>query len=595
MFAKFSVKKPYTVIVAVVFVLILGVISLTNMTTDLLPSLNLPYAVISTTYVGASPETVEMTVTRAIEQRMASISNIKNISSVSREHVSMVILEFNETTNMDSAVIEMRESLDMIKGLMPEGVGSPMIMKLNPDMMPIMALSVSMEGLSIGDASKYIETVVIPEIESVEGVASVSVSGLVEEAIHVVISEEKIKAINTQLGGMMTLDLSKEMVSGILKGQNFSMPSGYVLEDGTEYLVRAGDAIESMEALENLTIMHLPLPLAPMDIALKDVADVFFVDNSGDMYSKINGNDSVTLTIQKQTEYATAKVTGSVRTKIAGIQNRDEGISIVSLLDQGEYIDMVVQSIGMNLIYGGLLAIFVLIIFLRDLRPTLVVGLSIPISVVTAFVLMYFSNITLNIISMGGLALGVGMLVDNSIVVIENIYRLRNEGRSATQASIEGATQVAGAIMASTLTTIAVFLPIVFTQGLTRQIFQDMGLTIAYSLLASLLIALTLVPMLASKMLGKKAKEEHPVMDGIKKIYLSILRFSLKHKIAVILLILILFAGSMYGAIQMGAELFPASDMGQISATLTLPKGTSFDEAVAAADQVYERLLGIEE
>ena len=592
--SNFSVKKPYTVIVAVVFILVLGFISVTNMTTDLLPSLNLPYAVVSTSYVGASPEEVETVVTRPIEQRMASISNIKNIQSVSSEHISMVILEFNETTNMDAAVIEMRESLDMVKANMPDGIGSPIIMKLNPNMMPIMALGASLEDATLEESTKFIETIVIPELESVEGVASVNASGMVENVIHVVVNEDKIKALQSNLPEGVTLPLNIEMIENVIQGQNFSMPTGYVTDGENELLVRTGDKIDGIEALSDLVLFSFDLPgMTP--IVLSDVAEILTVDNSGDRYSKINGNDSITISLQKQTEFATSQVSQDVRAKIQALEEEYPGTSIVTLLDQGEYIDIVVNSISMNLIYGGLLAILILIIFLRDLRPTLVVALSIPISVVSAFVLMYFTNITLNIISMGGLALGVGMLVDNSIVVIENIYRMRNEGLSAKEASIQGARQVSGAILASTLTTMAVFLPIVFTEGLTRQIFADMGLTIAFSLTASLVVALTLVPMLASKTLSKEAKAEHHVMDKLKNFYLSMLKFSLKHKISVILLIIVLFAGSIYGAIQTGAELFPASDVGQITVNLELPKGTTFDEASESADALYEILEDLED
>ena len=594
MLSNFSVKKPYTVIVAVVFILVLGFISVTNMTTDLLPSLNLPYAVVSTSYVGASPEEVETVVTRPIEQRMASISNIKNIQSVSSEHISMVILEFNETTNMDAAVIEMRESLDMVKANMPDGIGSPIIMKLNPNMMPIMALGASLEDATLEESTKFIETIVIPELESVEGVASVNASGMVENVIHVVVNEDKIKALQSNLPEGVTLPLNIEMIENVIQGQNFSMPTGYVTDGENELLVRTGDKIDGIEALSDLVLFSFDLPgMTP--IVLSDVAEILTVDNSGDRYSKINGNDSITISLQKQTEFATSQVSQDVRVKIQALEEEYPGTSIVTLLDQGEYIDIVVNSISMNLIYGGLLAILILIIFLRDLRPTLVVALSIPISVVSAFVLMYFTNITLNIISMGGLALGVGMLVDNSIVVIENIYRMRNEGLSAKEASIQGARQVSGAILASTLTTMAVFLPIVFTEGLTRQIFADMGLTIAFSLTASLVVALTLVPMLASKTLSKEAKAEHHVMDKLKNFYLSMLKFSLKHKISVILLIIVLFAGSIYGAIQTGAELFPASDVGQITVNLELPKGTTFDEASESADALYEILEDLED
>jgi CzcA family heavy metal efflux pump len=591
--SKFSVKKPYTVVVAVLLVAILGVVSLINMSTDLLPSINLPYAVVSTTYIGASPEEIELAVTRPIEQRMASISNIKSIRSVSREHMSLVILEFNESTNMDSVVIEIRESLDMIKGFMPENVGSPMIMKLNPDMMPVMVLSASVEGQKISESSQFIESRIIPELESIEGVASVTASGLVDNEVHVILRDEKIAEVNNRIM-MFEVNMTVDMIANILKGQNFSMPAGYILEDNINYLVRTGDKIKDFEELKNLSVMVLPIP-GVEPIKLSDVADVFTIDNSQTMYSKVNGNDAVTLQIQKQTEYTTADIAKSVRARVDQIKENYEDVEIVALLDQGEYVDMVVNSISMNLIYGGILAIIILLIFLRDFKPTIIVGFAIPISLITAFVMMYFSKITLNIISMGGLALGVGMLVDNSIVVIENIYRMRSEGRSAREAAIEGAAQVSGAIFASTLTTVAVFLPIVFTQGITRQIFTDMGLTIAYSLFASLIIALTLVPMMSSKILSKNVNGDHKIFDSIKKAYTKVLTFSLRRKWLVVVTVLFLFVASIGGALRMGTELFPASDSGQLSVTLTMPSGSSFEDTVKEADKAVEIISTIEE
>ncbi|SES95449.1 efflux RND transporter permease subunit [Anaerobranca gottschalkii] len=597
MLSNYSVKKPYTVVVGVIIVALLGVVSLMNMTTDLLPSLNLPYAVISTTYIGASPEEVETVVTRPIEQAMASLNNLKNISSISRENMSLVILEFTASANMDSAFVEMRESLDMIMAYMPDGVGNPIMLKLNPDMMPIMVLSVAMEGMEIGESSQFVSDNIIHEFESIEGVASVSASGLVESGIHIILRDEKIEEVNQNLANFFrmtvphmpapNISINREMVSGILKGQNFSMPAGYITEDGVSYLVRTGDAIKDIDELKNLPIITLPFPnLEP--ITLQDVAEIIVTDNSDTMYTKLNGNNAVILNIQKQSEYSTADVANRVRERIAVLANRYQGLDIVPLMDQGIYVDMVVSSISNNLIFGGILAVAILLLFLRDIRPTIVVGFAIPVSLVTALVMMYFSNVTLNIISMGGLALGVGMLVDNSIVVIENIYRMRSEGKSPKEAAVEGAVEVSGAIMASTLTTVSVFAPILFTQGITRQLFTDMGLTIAYSLFASLIIALTLVPMMASNIIVKEVNRENKVLDKVKGIYTNILEFSLRKKWLVIILVTVLFVTSIVSAFSLGTEFFPATDTGQIMVDITMPEGSSFKDTVNIADEVME-------
>lgn len=600
MIPSFSVRKPYTIVVAVILVIILGIVSLMNMTTDLLPSLNLPYAVVMTTYLGASPEEVEAVVTRSIEQSMASLSNIKNITSITRENMSVVILEFTADVNMDTVFIEMRESLDMIMTYMPEEVGNPMMLKLNPDMMPVMVASVAVEGMDIGESSQFISDNILYEFESVEGVASVSASGLVDNSIHVIIRDEKIEKINAGIAQMLAamgvtdapqVSVTREMVSGILKGQNFSMPAGYITEDGVDYLVRTGEEIRDVEELKELAVLHLPLPgMGP--VTLQDVADVVVTDNSDTMYSKLNGNDAVILSIHKQSEYSTADVAERIRERMASVEDKHPGVDIVALMDQGVYVDMVVDSITDNLLVGGALALIILLLFLRDLRPTIVVGIAIPISLVTALVMMYFSKVTLNAISMGGLALGVGMLVDNSIVVIENIYRMRSEGKSAKEAAIEGAREVAGALSASTLTTIAVFAPILFTKGMTRQIFTDMGLTIAYSLLASLAIALALVPMLASRIVTKEVvrKEKAFVVTW----YTRVIEFSMRHKVLVLGLILALFVGSVVGAFRMGTEFFPAADTGQLMVNIQMPEGSSLEETIAVADEVAEIIGRVE-
>lgn len=827
MLSKFSVKKPYTVVVGVVLIIILGVVSFTKMTVDLLPSMNLPYAIVMTTYPGASPEEVEEIVTKPVEQTMATVSNIKDIMSVSSENASTVVMEFEQTSNMDSVTIEMRESLDQIKGFWPDEVTNPMIIKLNPDMMPVLVAAVSAKGDSTSQVSKTIEDEVIPEIESVEGVASVSVTGSIEETVEITVKEDKIDEIGddikaemkkqlddaknalnkakkqvqsgksaleagkkkaaagmekaeaqvsvkseelkqaqleltekkaelnvqeTQLNqslaliqtgkeeaqaqldnltqakesydalkkqydsipdgtpgkeelgqqlaqmeeamqnydityntltetikqldeqekqmqeaqaqlsagkdqlskvekqvndGAMSLAqargklasaqlqaavgigegtaqlaagesalkmqeeqlksaeeeaensvkvediLSVDTVKTILSAQNFSMPAGYVEEDGIDYLVRVGDKFKSVDDLKNFTLLDME-DIDP--VKLTDVASVKLVNNADETYAKINGKPGLMLSIQKQTGYSTGDVSDRVLERFEQIRKDHEDIHAVTLMDQGVYIDMIVNSVLQNLLYGAVLAILILLVFLKSVRSTLVIACSIPISIVTALVAMYFTGITLNIISLSGLALGVGMLVDNSIVVIENIYRMRNEeGASARKAAMLGASQVSGAIMASTLTTVCVFLPIVFTEGITRQLFVDMGLTIAYSLLASLLVALTVVPMMSAGLLRKTKQKESKLFVNIKEVYGKVLAIALKLKVLVLLGALALFVGSAVLAVSNGTEFMPQMESTQISMTLETEKGTSLDDTAKEADKVMDILSGIDD
>ncbi len=665
MLSKFSVKKPYTVIVAIVLVVILGFVSYSKMTMDLLPSINMPYAVISTTYSGASPETVEKVVTATLEQSMASVDNVEEVSSVSSEGVSMVILKFHENADMDSAMIEMRENLDLVEPYFPEEVGSSVIMKINPDMMPVMVSSVGISGKSDGEAASYIEEKIVPELKSVEGVASVSASGLIENYIDLTISAEKVKDLNSRLQEFYTeqaekeirdsvlkeakkqaeeaasqqkeqllsmgyseenaqaaaeeiqsaameeaekqadslveeqmksveipeTEITKDMLIGILSGQNFSMPAGSVSsEDGSSWLVRVGDELETPEELGSLVIMSIP---DFGDVIMEDVADIGLSDNTSSMYTQVNGEYAVMLSLQKQPDYSTADVTNAVLARMEELEKENEGLSFHALMNQGDYVNVMIQTVLSNLIMGAGLAVIILILFLRKIRPTLIVAASILLSVVTAFVLMFLFGISLNMISMSGLALGVGMLVDNSIVVMENICRMLSEGKSAKEAAVEGAREVGGAITASTLTTIVVFLPIIFTEGLTRQIFTDMALTITFSLLASLVVALTLVPSASSRMLAKNFRMRRTFIDKLADGYAKLLDRSLNHRWIAIGLSIVMLAGSVILALRSGTELFPSMDSGSVSVSVSMPDTYSWDETCSALDDLYTTLSGV--
>ena len=1001
MISKFSVKKPYTVLVGVVLMLVLGYVSFTSMQTDLLPDMNLPYAIVYTTYIGASPEEVEGTVTRPVEQAMATISNIENITSTSAENVSVVILEFAQTANMDAVTVDMREKLDQIEGMWSDSVGSPIIMKLNPNMMPIMVAALEGDGLSQSEMTYLVENEILPELESIEGVASVSASGTIEEQVQVVLREEKIKAANKkvkkaldqkfdearqeleenqqklesgenalnsgkeqlkkqtgkaqeqissgnaqmlsssvelkekqkeietalndltkseeellaqekqleegekallalpaqktaletqkmavdqalaavsaitpgqveqlnqaiyqleQLLGMGTANgealpdspvteddpaepetaalienqqtvtqaapdqtgemtgedqeenqliqeaeilqedsdtqlvsqeqvleeelpdvssvpdysqlageaqqiasdleslkaqydqlveqrnqlialgidttlsgeeleenitsvrtslqdtekqlsdgisaiqeqidktpeqlstiqqgkeavaqgkaqiaegksqleaakeqltaaqkqmadgqsqlygaqskidgakidatiemavgkaqlqsgkqqietaleqiedqkeaaydqsdvteiVTTELIKNILAAQNFCMPAGYVTENGIDFLVRVGNKLTDMEEMGNLVILDLHMDgLDP--ITLGDVADIVMTDNSEEVYTTVNGKTGVMLSLQKQSGYSTGTVSDKIKKKFDQLEEEKGNVRFIKMMDQGIYIDMIVDSVLNNMISGAGLAILVLLVFLGSFRPTLVIACSIPISIMTAIVCMYFSKISLNVISLSGLALGIGMLVDNSIVVIENIYRLRGEGYSVKKAAVEGARQVSGAIVASTLTTVCVFAPILFTEGITRQLFVDMGLTIGYSLAASLLVALTLVPAMAAGLLKKGKEKKHFLFDKIQNGYALLLKGSLKVKILVILFAVGMLVLSAKLAVSRGTEFMGDMESTQMSATLTTPEGSSLKDTAEITDEAVARIQSIED
>lgn len=596
MLAKFSVKKPYTVAVAILLVLILGVVSYTHMSVDLIPSINLPFAIVTTTYAGATPEKVEQVVTSTLEQVMASVNNVKNINSISSENISMIVLEFNEDTNMDSAVIELRENLDMVSSYLPDEVGSPMIMKLNPDMMPIVTMSASIEGMSDKESAIFVEEKIIPQLKSVEGVASVTATGLIENMIDVTLSEGKIKKVNDDILEFYTnksIEITKELITNILKGQNFSMPlSSIKAADGSTKLLRVGEKLENIDELKNLLIMNIPGYGA---IKLSDVADITVYDNLSNMYSRVNGNHAIMLAIQKQPNYSTADVANTLLDKMDDITSDNSNIKFNMLMNQGEYVNVMIGRIISNLLLGAVFAIAILYVFLRKIRPTLIVGASILISVVGAFVLMFFTGISLNMLSMGGLALGVGMLVDNSIVVIENIFRMRMEGKSAKEAAIEGTKEVSGAITASTLTTVIVFLPIVFTQGITKQLFTDMALTIGFSLIASLIVALTLVPAASSAMLDKNMNTKRTFIDKMVDLYTKLLAKSLNYNWISIAVVVVLLVVSIVLAFSSNVALFPSMDSGSITVSVDIPENYTKDQRFDSLDKLNNILMSFDD
>lgn len=967
MFGKFSVRKPYTVLVAVVLVIVLGIVSFTKMTSDLLPNISFPYVLVMTTYPGASPETVEMVVTKPVESSMATVSNIEEISSVSNENYSMVILQFAQSADMNAVSLEIRENLDQIRSYWDDSVGNPIIMKINPDMLPVMIAAVGGKDMSAAEITDLTNDTIVPELESIEGVASVSGMGLLEESVNVIIRQEKIDAVNEQVfdsidkeidenlaelqenkqdiydgqaelenakkeladseaelaqkqqelndskaelenskkeladgrneladkksqlesgktelnskkdattkqlaeaetklltakadaeaakthlqleikaaeatvkgldsgieqaqagvqmleqaitavnginaaitmldqlgdgtkfgslsadqqenisqlctsmgistptddttmgeikaslsqakagilssakvndigelqtektglekkiadlesqkamaaapidqyksalseieGNISKLDsaltelyqgnlqaaiefanaqttislgemqiasaesgldsaqkqleageeqiksgqeqldagadqikegydqindnaeqladaleqildgeeqieearedaydqadmngiLTVDTVEQLLAAQNFSMPAGYVTEDGISYLIRVGDKPDTVEELKAMPILNVDMDGVDV-ITLGDVADVFMTDNSADIYTNVNGEPGILLTMQKQTGYSTGEVSDKILARFDELLEQNENLMLITLMDQGIYIDMVTDSIFNNIIFGAGLAILILLLFLRDIRPTAVIACSIPISIVAAVVCMYFSGVTLNVISLSGLALGIGMLVDNSIVVIENIYRLRSEGASVTEAAIEGTREVAGAIAASTLTTVCVFLPIVFTEGITRQLFVDMGLTIGYSLGASLIVALTVVPAMSSKILVKtKEQKESRFFNGLMNGYGKVLDWSLKHKAVIFIGVLVLLVGSALASLSKGTAFMPTMESTQMTITLELPDTTPLSETAEVTDRVVEILRNMED
>lgn len=584
MFAKFSVKKPVTITMMILIVIVLGVVSLGRLQIDLLPQMELPYVMVQTSYSGAGPEEIENMITRPLEQTAATVENIEGIMSYSNEGSSILLMQFGFGTDMDEAMLNLREKVDMIKGFLPEGTSAPIVMKLDPNAMPIIQMAISSKG-DIHTTQKIAEDVISPRLERIEGTASAGVSGGLTQEIEIMLKEEELKGYN----------LSSSYIAQMLQAANINLPSGTVKKGSSELTVRTVGEFKSLDEIKNLSI---PLTRGGM-VRLVDIADVKIADKQQTSITKLDGKEVVQVSVMKQSDGNTVNVAKLVNKEIEKIKKEYPDINIVSVFDQSEYINLAINNLISTALQGGILAIIILLIFLRSFKTTLVIALSIPISIITTFVILYFADITLNMMTIGGLALGIGMLVDNSIVVLENIYRNRSLGVDRITASVEGTNEVSMAVTASTLTTVAVFIPIVFTGGLAATIFKDFALSIVIALFSSLIVALTLVPMLSSKLISVKNLESEELQEQkhgfLIVFYKKALKFSLNHRIITVAVSIALFVVSIVMIASVGAEFFPATDEGMINVNVSLPAGSRTEDVDNMLKEVHEAIQEIPE
>ncbi|WP_312810543.1 efflux RND transporter permease subunit [Sedimentibacter sp.] len=584
MFAKFSVKKPVTITMMILIVIVLGAVSLSKLQIDLLPQMELPYVMVQTSYSGAGPEEIENMITKPLEQTVATVENIEGILSYSNEGSSIVLMQFAFGTDMDDVMLQLRENIDMIEGFLPEGTSSPIVAKLDPNAMPIIQMAVSSKG-DIHTTQKIAEDVISPRLERIEGTASANVSGGLTQEVEIMLKEEVLKGYS----------LSSSYITQMLQAANINLPGGTVSKGSNELTVRTVGEFKSLDEIKNLSI---PLTKGGT-IRLMDIANVKIADKEQSSITKLDGREVVQVSVMKQSDGNTVNVSKLVNKEIEKIKREYPDISIVNVFDQAEFINFAINNLTKTALQGGILAIVILLIFLRSFKTTLVIALSIPTSIITTFVILYFADITLNMMTIGGLALGIGMLVDNSIVVLENIYRNRSLGIDRITASVDGTNEVAMAVTASTLTTVAVFIPIVFTGGLAATIFKDFALSIVIALFSSLLIALTLVPMLSSKLISVKNLESEELQEQkhgfLVAFYKKILKFSLNHRFITLTISIALFVVSIVMVASVGAEFFPATDEGMINVSVSLPAGSETKEVDNVLKEVHEAIQEIPE
>jgi len=504
--------------------------------------------------------------------------------SISSEGNSLVLMEFAFNTDMDEIMLQIRERVDVIKGFLPEGTSSPLALKLDPNALPIVQLAVSSK-VDLYTTQKIAEDVIAPRFERIEGTASASVTGGLEQEVEVMLKEEIIKGYN----------LSSSYVSQILMAENLNMPGGTVKKGNNELTVRTMGEFKTVEEIKNLTI---PLTRGGT-VRLQDIADVNLKSKDQSSITKLNGKEVVQISIMKQSDANTVNVASSIDKEIEKLKTEYPDLEFVTVFNQADYINLAIDNLIRTATIGGILAIIILLIFLRSFKTTLVIAISIPFSIITTFVILFFFGITLNMMTIGAFALAVGMLVDNSIVVLENIYRNRSLGMDRITASVDGTNEVSMAVTASSLTTIAVFIPIVFTGGLASILFKDFALTITIALLSSLVIALTLVPMLSSKLISVKNLESEEAQEKkhgpLVVFYKKILSFSLRHRLITILISIALFVVSVLMVTSVGAEFFPATDEGMINISATLPSGSEIEEIDALLKEIQDTIIEIPE
>ena len=821
---KFSVKKPFTVLVAVIMVLMLGFVSISNMQTNLLPDVNTPFLMVVTVYPGASPERVESEVSDVMQNALGTVAGVEKVTATSAENYSLLLMQFSDDTDMNSAMVKVSNKVDQTTASLPSSCLTPSIIEYSLNMNAFMTVAVSREGSDVYDLSEFVSDTLVPYVERKGGVSSVSTNGLIEKMVQVQLSQEKIDAINEKLlevidvqladarkqlesaeaqieagrkeynrqfknysntvsdtmmqemsgqvgdaievvrkqaqalldsvnqliavvqepeiqqalidvrdglqrvmdkfneTGMKDIDSLIEIVAelrditdkltgalqqlqqrlntesgtegstaadladdlqvqqslntvyntlndvikamddvpGLTKtfsdaignfsqqqmqaymkftearemlneyekqlaeakqtyadaeekamassdvsklldidtlaqliyAQNFSMPAGYVKDSsGKSWLLKVGEEYDSIEDISGALLLHVD---GFGDVRLSDVADVEVIDNAEASYTRLNGERAAVLKIYKGATSSASEVSDNCLSAFQELEAQYDGLHVVVLSNQGNYITIIVKSILSSMVIGAALAIIVLAIFLRDVKPTLVVGFSIPLSVLFAVVLMYFTGMDLNVMTLAGLSLGIGMLVDNSIVVIENIYRLRGRGVPAARAAVQGAKQVGMSVVASTLTSVCVFLPVVFSSSIVKSLMQPMSLCIGYCLMASLIVALTVVPAAASTVLKKAEPKQLKWFDKIQEKYAKSLEWCFRHRALPLLAAVVLLAFCGWRVFSMGVELLPTITSNEAIVTLSTTKDLSREDSYAIAGKAVEAMLEVD-
>jgi hydrophobic/amphiphilic exporter-1 (mainly G- bacteria), HAE1 family len=576
--SDFSIRRPVFTIITMLLIIILGGVSLLKIPLKLIPDLNPPVGVVVTSYPGAGPTEMVEKVTKPLEENLATLPGIKNIQSTSQESSNFILLEFSWSTSIDEIENDVLQRLEQTS--LPTDVDNPRFLKFDPAQFPIIQVSLRETGddnklLALAEQLKL-------ELNRVKGVANVNVSGTLTDEIIIELDQEKLKKNK----------LSQSDVVNTIRANNITAPGDTINAEGKTLTTRVISQLKTVDDIKDLTVGVNPK--TKKSLLIKDVANVEKKKQDASTITRANEQPAVLLSVLQQSDANTASVSKAFQNELENLldQNQYKHIESDILFDQGDYITKAIGNIGNSLIIGGVFAMLVLFLFLKNVRSPLIIGVAIPYSVIVTFVLMFFADFALNIMTLGALALGIGMLVDNAIVVIENIYRHLSLGKPPKEAASIGAKEVGGAITASTLTTVAVFLPVVFISGLLGQLFTEFALTISFSLIASLVVALTVIPMLASRLLKKpkgNLEARHRRSKGRKTFQRSV-QWALRHRFVVLLLTIMMLAVSGYGLTTVGTQFLPSTDEGFFNMRVELENGTSLEETNNVVASIEDQL-----
>ncbi|ADH99001.1 efflux RND transporter permease subunit [Salisediminibacterium selenitireducens] len=575
----FSIRRPVFTLVSMTLFLLLGFVSLTNIPLKLIPDIDPPIAVVVTSYDQAGPQEVVDRVTTPMENSLSTIQGLNNISSTSSEGSSLVLLEFSWTTSIEDVENDIVQRMNQTP--LPSGAGNPQFLKFDPSQIPIIQLSLSNLGDDNDNFSELVNDLE-NELLRIDGIGNIDLLGDAIEEIDIRLDQQLLEDHN----------LTQQEVVQTLQSHNVTAPGGVVSNNGSDISTRILFELNSLEDVENIVLTVDPE--SEDEITLADVGDVSISPEPIDTITRTNQEDAILMNVQQQSDANTANVARAFTERLDELleEDRYSDIEQAILFNQGEYVDEAIASVALALVAGGLIAMIVLFLFLRNFKTPLLIGIAIPFSVIVTFVLLYFTNFSLNIMTLGGLALGIGMLVDNAIVVIENIYRHLNMKKSPKQAALDGASEVATAITASTLTTVSVFLPVVFISGIVGNLFREFALTVAFSLLASLLVALTVVPMLAGKWLKTPTEdiEQKREKSRFVQTFERSARWSLRHRFMVIFLTVLLLVAGAFGISTVGVQFLPATDEGFFQIEIENEAGTPIETTFENVEEIEEIL-----